>query len=222
MQITTTLAALPQERPQTPREEQANTLSHGVGFVLAAAAWPVLSDFGAVHGGSWGALGAGVFAWSMMFVYLASMIYHALPPGRAKRWARRIDHAAIFVFIAGSYTPFALGPLRETVGWPLLAAIWSLALVGVACKIYGRLRRKLPSTLLYASMGWLALAVLDPLLAALGPTAMTLLVAGGVAYTAGAVFFMVDHRLRYGHFVWHLFVLAGSACHVMAALGPTS
>lgn len=220
MPITTTLALLPGERSQSSREEQANTLSHGLGFVLAAAAWPVLSDFGAVYGGFYGALGAGVFAWSMMFVYLASMVYHALPPGRAKRWARRIDHAAIFVFIAGSYTPFALGPLRETVGWPLLAAIWSLAVVGVACKVFGRLRRKLPSTLLYASMGWLALAVLDPLIGALGPTAITLLVAGGVAYTFGALFFMVDDRLRYGHFIWHLFVLAGSACHVMAALSP--
>ena len=222
MQLTTMFGTLPEERGQTPRDEQANTFSHGLGFVLAAAAWPVLRDVGEVHGGWLGAVGASVFATSMMLCYLASMVYHALPPGRAKRWARRFDHAAIFVFIAGSYTPFALGPLRDSVGLPLLAVVWAVALVGAACKVYGRLRRRLPSTLVYATLGWLVLAVLDPLMQSLGPQAMTLLVAGGACYSLGALFFLADERLRYGHFVWHLFVLAGSGCHVMAALTPTA
>ena len=214
------LQALLAERPQTAREEQVNALSHGIGFVLAAASWPILTDFAAQHGGPHGALGATVFSLSMMLVYAASMVYHALPRGRAKYWARRLDHAAIFIFIAGSYTPFALGPLRDSVGWPLLACIWTLALLGVGCKACGRLSRTLPSTLLYATMGWLALAVLDPLMARIGEDALKLLLAGGVAYTVGTVFFLLDHRLRFGHFVWHLFVLAGSACHFFAALGP--
>ena len=215
------LQALLAERPQTAREEQVNALSHGIGFVLAAASWPILTDFAAQHGGPHGALGASVFSLSMMLVYAASMVYHALPRGRAKRWAQRIDHAAIFIFIAGSYTPFALGPLRDGVGWPLLAAVWSLAIVGVGCKACGRLSGTLPSTLMYALMGWLALTVLDPLMARIGGDALALLLAGGVAYTVGAVFFLLDHRLRFGHFVWHLFALAGSACHYFAAaLGP--
>ncbi len=217
---TSTIPALQAERPQSAREEQVNALSHGLGFVLAAASWPILTDFATVHGGPHGALGATVFSLSMMLVYAASMVYHALPPGPAKRLARRVDHAAIFIFIAGSYTPFALGPLRDGVGLPLLAAIWSMALVGVAFKACGRMTRVLPSTLLYATMGWLALAMLEPLMARMGGDALFLLLAGGVAYTVGAVFFLCDQRLRFGHFVWHLFVLMGSACHFFAALGP--
>ena len=218
--LTAPPSALPAERHQSALEEQVNALSHGIGFVLAAATWPILNDFARAHGGSHAAIGASVFSLSMMLVYAASMIYHALPRGRAKVWARRFDHAAIFIFIAGSYTPFALGPLRDSVGWPLLVTVWTMALAGVACKVCGRLRRKLPSTFLYVCMGWLALAVLDPLMSRMGPDALRLLLAGGAAYTVGAVFFLFDQRLRFGHFVWHLFVLAGSTCHFFAALGP--
>jgi hemolysin III len=207
-------------RRQSAHEERLNALSHGLGFVAAAAAWPLLSDHAAQHGGSLAALGIAVFCLSAMVVYAASMIYHALPPGRAKHWAHRVDHAAIFVFIAGSYTPFALGPLRGDIGGPLLAGAWSVAFVGAGCKIGGRLRHPLASTALYAGMGWMALALLGPLAERGGAEAIGLLLAGGGAYTLGAVFFLFDHRLRYGHLVWHLFVLAGSACHVLAALLP--
>ena len=207
-------------RPQSASEERANALSHGLGFVAAAAAWPLLSDFAQPQGGPLASIGVAVFALTMMAVYAASMVYHALPPGRAKQWARRCDHAAIFLFIAGSYTPFALGPLRDGVGLPLLAGVWTLAAVGVGCKALGRLRHPLASTALYVAMGWLALGVLDPLGARLGHDALQLLLAGGAAYSVGALFFLFDHRLRYGHFVWHLFVLAGSGCHVAAAMTP--
>lgn len=212
----------PAPRPQSRREERANALSHGLGFVAAAAAWPLLSDVASLHGGPLATLGIGIFALTMMAVYAASMVYHALPPGRAKRWAHRCDHAAIFLFIAGSYTPFALGPLHDTVGTPLLAGVWALAAVGIGCKASGRLQHPLGSTALYVAMGWGALLVLDPLTASLGREAMLLLLAGGAAYSVGAVFFVFDHRLRYGHFVWHLFVLAGSGCHVAAAIAPMS
>ena len=207
-------------RPQTAREEQANALSHGLGFVAAAAAWPVLSDVAALHGGPRATLGIAVFAITMMLVYAASMVYHALPPGRAKQWAHRCDHAAIFLFIAGSYTPFALGPLHDTVGLPLLAGVWTLAAVGIGCKALGRLRHPLLSTGLYVAMGWAVLLVLDPLAARVGPDALLLLLAGGAAYSVGVLFFLFDHRLRYGHLIWHVFVLAGSGCHVAAAMAP--
>lgn len=207
-------------RPQTDREERFNALSHGLGLVAAAAAWPLLSDFAAQRSGPFGALGIAVFVLTMMSVYAASTVYHALPPGRAKRWAHRCDHAAIFLFIAGSYTPFALGPLRDAGGLPLLAGVWALAAFGIVCKALGRLRHPLASTGLYVAMGWCALLVLEPLTRQLGRDAVLLLLGGGVAYSVGALFFLFDHRLRYGHFVWHLFVLAGSGCHVAAALQP--
>ena len=209
-------------RRQTAREEQLNALSHGLGFVGTAAAWPILSDLAGQHRGPLAVLGIAVFCLTAMLVYAASMAYHALPPGRAKQWARRGDHAAIFLFIAGSYTPFALGPLLDTVGPQVLAGVWSLAAVGAGCKVLGRLRHRVGSTLLYGAMGWVAVALLDPLSARLAPDAVALLLAGGAAYTVGVLFFLFDHRLRYGHFVWHLFVLGGSTCHVLAAVGPAA
>jgi hemolysin III len=209
-------------RPQTASEERFNALSHGLGLVGAAAAWPALSELAAQRSGPWGGVGIAVFVLTMMGVYAASTLYHALPEGRAKRWAHRLDHAAIFLFIAGSYTPFAVGPLRESVGWPLLAAVWTVALLGMICKALGRLRHPAASTGLYVALGWMAIVVLEPLQQHLGTKALVWLLAGGAAYSVGALFFMFDHRLRYGHLVWHLFVLIGSGCHVAAALQPAS
>lgn len=207
-----------ERRRQTAAEERLNTLSHGVGFVAAAAAWPLLSDHAAQRGGALAALGIAVFCLAAMLIYAASMLYHALPEGRAKDWARRIDHASIFVFIAGSYTPFALGPLHGGIGGPLLAGVWGVALLGAGCKVRGRLQSRLASTLLYAALGWMALLLLGPLAAHQGGAAVPWLLAGGAAYTLGAVFYLADDRLHFGHFVWHLMVLAGSGCHVLAAL----
>jgi hemolysin III len=209
-------------RRQTAREERFNALSHGFGFFGMAAAEPILLDLAGQHRGPLAMLGIAVFCLSAMLVFAASMAYHALPPGGAKQWARRGDHAAIFVFIAGSYTPFALGPLYDTVGPQVLAGVWSLAFVGAGCKLLGRLRHRVGSTLLYGAMGWIAVVLLDPLSARLSPDAVALLLAGGAAYTVGVLFFLLDHRLRYGHFIWHLFVLGGSTCHVLAAVGPAA
>jgi hemolysin III len=206
------------QRAQTQREEAANALSHGIGFFMAALSLPVLQAFTARHGNDTAVLGAGVFSATMMLLYFASAVYHALPPGRWKGVFHRLDHAAIFIFIAGSYTPFALGPLQGGVGWPLFLTVWSLAALGVMVKAAGRLRHPLWSTLLYLAMGWLGLVALDPLLERMGREGMLLLLAGGAAYTVGAVFFLVDHRVRYAHFVWHLFVIAGSSLHFAAAL----
>lgn len=216
---TTALLSQPRRRRrQSPAEERLNAFSHGAGFVAAAAAWPLLSDHAAQRGGALAALGIAVFCLSAMLVYAASMLYHGLPPGRAKDWARRIDHASIFVFIAGSYTPFALGPLHGGIGGPLLAGVWGVALLGAGAKVGGRLSHRLTSTIVYAALGWMALALLGPLAAHAGGAAIPWLLAGGVAYTVGALFYLTDHRLRFGHFAWHLLVLAGSGCHVLAAL----
>jgi hemolysin III len=205
-------------RPQTRGEEYANALSHGLGGIVAAALLPVLATVAARRGGAGEIVGVVLFAASMLLLYAVSTLYHALPAGRAKQWMQRLDHAAIFVFIAGSYMPYALGALRGAWGWSLFGVVWALAAVGVAAKLLQRLRHPLASTALYLAMGWVALAAVPALLDRLDAPALTWLVAGGLAYSAGALVFLFDDRLRFGHFAWHLFVLAGSGCHVAAAL----
>lgn len=206
------------DRPQTLGEEIANAVSHGIGFLLAIASLPILVHHAALRGTAFDVVGASVFATTMILLYLVSAIYHAIPASRAKVWLNRLDHAAIYVFIAGSYTPFALGPLQGGLGEPLLAGVWGVALVGAGCKVGGRLQHRLASTLVYAALGWMALALLGPLASRVGGATVPWLLAGGCAYTVGTLFYLTDHRLRFGHFVWHLLVLAGSGCHVLAAI----
>lgn len=207
------------DRPQTLGEEIANAISHGLGFLLAAASLPILLwQVRQQGGGALNLVSVSVFSGTMMLLYLVSAVYHALPAGRAKLWMNRADHAAIYLFIAGSYTPFALGALREHGGWWLLAVVWSLALAGVTVKLLNRLRHPGWSTGLYVAMGWLALLAVRPMIDQMAVSGLVWLVVGGLSYTLGAVVFMVDHRVRYAHFVWHLFVLGGSTCHFFAAL----
>lgn len=206
------------DRPQTLGEEIANAISHGLGFLLAVASLPILVAWGAPAGSAATIAGAVVFSVTMMLLYLVSAVYHALPHGRWKQRFMRLDHAAIFVFIAGSYTPFVLGPLRGAWGWTLFGLVWSLAAVGVVAKVLNRLRHPWLSTGLYVGMGWLSLVAVQPMVERIAPGGLVLIVAGGVAYTLGAVFFLLDNRVRYAHFVWHLFVLAGSTLHFLAAL----
>jgi hemolysin III len=205
-------------RAQTLGEEMANGLSHGLGFLLAVASLPILVVCGAEHGGAATVAGACAFSVTAMLLYFASAMYHALPPGRAKRVFNTLDHSAIYLFIAGSYTPFALGALRDGWGWAVFALVWGLAATGVALKSLDRLRHPGWSTGLYVAMGWLVLIAAAPLLRDVAAQALLWLLVGGLVYTAGAVVFMFDARLRYGHFVWHLCVLGGSVCHFLAAL----
>jgi len=206
------------ERPQSFGEELVNAISHGLGFLLAVASLPILVVFSGRHGVHSSLVGAIVFSVTMMVLYLSSALYHALPHGRAKAWFQRLDHAAIFLFIAGSYTPFVLGPLNGAWGWSLFAVVWSAAAIGITAKVLNRLQHPFLSTGLYVAMGWVALVAVVPMFERMAPAGLAWLVAGGVAYTAGAVFFLLDNRVRYAHFVWHLFVLAGSTCHFFAAL----
>jgi hemolysin III len=205
------------ERAQSPGEEIANSVSHGVALLAAIAAVPFLIAAARVHGAA-SLVGTAVFAVTMVLLYLTSTLYHALPAGRAKRVFLRLDHGAIYLFIAGSYTPFALGALGGPWGWTLFGVVWSLAALGVMLKAVDRLSHPWLSTGLYLVMGWLVLIAGVPLIERVQSAGVALLVAGGLAYTAGVVFFLLDSRLRYAHAVWHGWVVAGSGFHVFAVL----
>ncbi|HWR76374.1 MAG TPA: hemolysin III family protein [Thiobacillus sp.] len=206
------------KRVQSREEEIANSISHGLGLIAAAVASPFLILHAVRHGEPGFIVGAGIFAATMVLLYLASTLYHALPIGRAKRVFRVIEHSAIFLLIAGTYTPFTLGVLRGAWGWTLLGLVWGIALAGVTLKAFNRLTHPLLTTSLYLLMGWLIVIAASPLSARVSTSGLLWLVAGGLAYTLGVIFFALDSRLRYGHFIWHLFVMAGTACHYFAVL----
>jgi len=210
-------AAASHERAQSRGEEIANSVSHGVGLLAAVAAAPVLVLSAARHDGAARIAGASVFAAAMVLLYLTSTLYHALPRNRAKRIFQVLDHAAIFLMIAGTYTPFTLGVLRGAWGWTLFGLVWGLALAGVVLTVVGGVRYPKLRTGLYLSMGWLILVAIKPLWLRVPSWGLFWLFAGGVAYTVGVVFYAAK-RVRYSHFVWHLFVIAGTACHFIAVL----
>ena len=206
-------------RVQSLGEEIANSVSHGVALLAALGAAPFLFVVAeARHLGAASIAGAAVFAATMLLLYLASTLYHALPAGRAKRLFLKLDHGAIYLFIAGSYTPFSLGVLGGPWGWSLFGLVWALAAVGVTLKAFDRLSHPWASTGLYLAMGWLVLIAVVPLVERVPAAGLAWLVAGGLAYSLGVVFFMLDSRVRYAHAVWHAFVIAGTACHFVAVL----
>jgi hemolysin III len=204
-------------RQTTIGEEIANSVSHGVGFLAASVATPFLLVAAARRGDSIGIVGASVFAGTVLILYLASTLYHALPRNRARRVFQILDHSAIFLLIAGTYTPFTLGVLRGFWGWTLFGMVWALAIVGVTLKCLRGIRYPKLSTTLYVAMGWLALVAIRPLWMRVPLEGWLWLIAGGLAYTAGIAFYAAE-RVRYGHFVWHMFVLTGTACHFFAVL----
>jgi hemolysin III len=205
------------KRMQSAGEELANSISHGIGLCAALIGAPILllearrSSLGFF-------LGAVIFVATMSMLYLGSMLYHAWPQTRGKSILQVVDHSAIFLLIAGTYTPFTLGPLRGLWGSTMLALVWTLAIFGVFLKTTrGPSRHPKLSMTLYLGTGWLALVAARPMTLAIPFPALIWLVAGGIAYTIGVLFF-VNGRLRYSHFIWHLFVLAGSSCHFLAVL----
>jgi hemolysin III len=207
----------PQYRPLTFAEEIANGISHGVGLLLALVAIPFLLLPAIEAGRIRFIVGVSVFGATVILLYLASTLYHSITHEAAKSLFRLFDHTAIFLLIAGSYTPFALGVLRGPWGWSLLAAVWTLAIVGITLKIRKRTRHSRISIVLYVIMGWLAIVAVKPILALVPLPGIILILAGGIAYTGGLAFFAA-HRLRYSHFIWHLFVIAGTTCHFFAVL----
>jgi len=205
------------ERTQTRGEEIANSVSHGVGFLAAVAASPVLIFSAVQHGSSAGIVGASVFAFTMLLLYITSTLYHTLAMNKAKRVFQVLDHGAIFLLIAGTYTPFTLGILRGAWGWTLFGIVWGIAVVGVVLKSIGGVRYQKLSTILYLAMGWIIIIAVKPLYLNMPSWGLFWLLAGGAAYTAGVGFYAAD-RIRYAHFIWHLFVIAGTACHFIAVL----
>jgi hemolysin III len=198
-------------------EEIANSVSHGMGFLAVLAVTPVLVLSAIPHGVA-SIVGVSIFAATMALLYLASTLYHAMPHSRAKRMFRVIDHAAIFLLIAGTYTPFTLGILRGAWGWALFGTVWGLALAGVIFKVVGGLRFPRLSTAIYVAMGWLIVVAIQPLWESIPHAGLAWLAAGGLAYTGGVAFYTMK-RVPYAHFVWHLCVLSGTACHVFAVIG---
>jgi hemolysin III len=203
------------DRPQSVGEEIANAISHGVGLVASLVALPILVAAAAMRGGVMLAVACSVFAGSLILLYAASTLYHAIPHPPTKQVLRLIDHTAIYLLIAGSYTPLALGVLRGAWGWSLLVAIWALALSGIVFKTTLGFRYPKISVVFYLVMGWLAVVAARPLYLHLPAAGIGWLVAGGLAYTGGVIFYRWD-TMRYAHFIWHLFVMAGSACHFWA------
>ena len=204
------------DRPQSAGEERANALSHGFGFLLSMASLPILVKHVARQCSALEVAAASVFSGTMILLYLVSALYHAVSVHHIKRWLNRLDHAAIYLFIAGSYTPFALGLQQGSRAWALFCTVWALAACGITVKLLNCLQHPGLSIALYLAMGWLAVVAAAPTLARMPGQGLTWLMAGALCYSVGAMVFLLDHRVRYAHFVWHLLVMGGSGCHYLA------
>ncbi|HEY0503093.1 MAG TPA: hemolysin III family protein [Lysobacter sp.] len=205
------------DEPHSLREEFFNALTHGLGATAALAGGAVLITLAALFGDGWQLAGAIVFGICLLLLYLASTLYHAIQHPVAKARLKVFDHCAIYLLIAGTYTPFTLIGLRGPWGWGLFAAIWTLAVAGVVFKLFFTGRFKLLSTAIYIAMGWLVVVAIEPMWGALDAWTIGWLFAGGLFYTLGTVFY---HRpaLPYSHAIWHLFVIAGSVCHYVSVM----
>lgn len=204
-----------QSRPYTPREEIANTLTHGLGVVLAIVGFCVLVTVAARQGDVWRVVCFTIYGATLVLLYLTSTLYHHLRHPIRKRWLRVLDHASIYLLIAGTYTPFMLINMRGPWGWTIFGVVWGLALIGVVMKLFYTGRLRIVSMLLYLGMGWLIVVALKPMVEAIPAGGIAWLLAGGLAYTGG-VFFYLWRDLPYHHAIWHLFVLGGSILHFCA------
>ena len=198
--------------------ERFNSISHLVGAALAIAGAVLLIVLAARLGDPWKIVSFSVYGAMLILLYVFSTLYHSVRGARAKNVLRKFDHCSIYLLIAGTYTPFALVSLRSSWGWWLFGVIWGLALLGIAQEIWLARGARALSLVIYVLMGWLAVVVILPLWHALTPAGFTWLAAGGVFYTLGIAFYATDHKVRHGHGLWHLFVLAGSICHFFAVL----
>jgi hemolysin III len=208
---------VPTERHPSHAEEIANCVTHGVGLVASLVGLPVLVITAAGRADAMHVIGCSVFAATLIALYAASTIYHGLQPSRTKHLFRLVDHVAIYLLIAGTYTPFTLGVLRGAWGWTLFGLVWSLAAIGIVFKTVLGFRYPRGSTVFYVLMGWVAVVAIEPITTHMPAAGIAWLVAGGLSYTAGVVFFAWE-ELRHSHAVWHCFVLGGSVCHFFAVL----
>jgi hemolysin III len=206
------------DRGYTRAEELAHWLSASLGAACSIAAIPWLIVTGMRHGGAFRAAAGGVFAACALLMFTTSALYHAASPGPAKARLRTLDHAAIFLLIAGTYTPFTIAALHDTRGWALFGVVWLLAAIGVVAKVTGRLRSTALSSLLYVGLGWIGLVNIPQIYANLSGAQFAWLLAGGLAYTSGVLFYIWKSQ-RFTHAIWHGFVTGGVACHFVAVLG---
>lgn len=199
------------------QEEIANALTHGLGVIAGIAGGAVLITLAALYGDVWQIISASVFTAALILLYTASTLYHAIPGKRAKARLQILDHCAIFVLIAGTYTPFTLVSLQGAWGWSLFGVAWGLAALGIVFKLFFTGRYEKLSTAIYIAMGWMVVVAMKPLIDTLSVASFGWLLAGGVLYTAGT-FFYHREKMRFAHAVWHLFVLGGSVCHFVAVM----
>ncbi|RNF30699.1 hemolysin III [Massilia aurea] len=197
--------------------ERFNSITHAVGAVAAVVSGVLLVDVAARSGDVWKVVSFSIYAVTLLLLYLTSTLYHSLR-GATKNVLRKMDHCAIYLLIAGTYTPFTLVTLRGAIGWTMFGVVWTLAVLGIAQELLYARRGRVLSLVIYVVMGWLAIVCTVPLVDALGRAGFAWLAAGGLCYTAGIVFYATDHKVRHGHGIWHLFVLAGSTCHYIAVL----
>ncbi len=197
------------------REQIANAVIHGVGLVAAVIAGSVLVTLTAQVGDVREVVSVAVFAATAVLLFTASTLYHAIPHPRAQQPLKVLDHCAIFLLIAGTYTPFTLVGLRGGWGWSLFGVVWTLAAIGIGLKLFFTGRFRLVSTLVYVAMGWIVVVAIGPLIDRVPPDTIAWLIAGGLLYTVGAVFYLW-HRVPYNHAIWHAFVLGGCICHFVA------
>jgi len=198
-------------------EEFASTVTHGVGLAMSLTGLVVLVVLAALKGTAWHIVSCAIYGATLVLLYTASTLYHAVRSPRAKHVLRILDHGAIYLLIAGTYTPFTLVTLRGGLGWTLFGLVWGLALVGILFKVFHVGRFPIVSMLVYLSMGWLVVIAWKPVLRTIPGGGIAWLVAGGLAYTAGILFY-ASHKLPFNHAIWHLFVLGGSVCHYVAVL----
>lgn len=197
-------------------EDKANSLTHAMGSGLFAAGLALLVVLAAATGNAWKIVSVSIYGFTLVLLYSSSALYHAARRPALRRALRMVDHASIYLLIAGTYTPFLLVNLRGGPGWPMFWTIWGLALAGVVANIFFVGRFKAASTALYIAMGWIIVVAIAPLSRTVSQTGIVLLLSGGLAYTLGAAFYLFDKRLPFGHAVWHLFVIGGSVCHFLA------
>lgn len=199
------------------KEEIMNVITHGLGILFSIIGLIVLIQTARSLGNTAHVVTFSIFGVTLILMYLASTLYHSCPPGRAKDMLKICDHSAIFLLIAGSYTPLTLLVLKGRLGWTLFAIVWIIALVGIALKVVFIKKFKILSTLIYIAMGWIVIFAIKPLYLSLNTESIAFLVAGGLFYTLGTVFY-TSKKIKYSHAIWHLFVLAGSICHFFTIL----